>query len=203
MFETGLSDFHKLVVTVLESTFPKPPSKIMTSRCYKKSSNNLLRNDFKNYLLSKQNMTLEFTSLTRFTRIFTETRNRHAPIKKNILGQTTQILLHKAYGSIMLRSRLRNSFFKKNIWSLKRLTTNNATFALKFLKKAKKEHFQKNFTVYGDDNTPYFFDKNLEVILSKLQICALKLLGWFSVNYMEMNSDKCHLNLVLMMKVRK
>ena len=48
-----------------------------------------------------------------------------------------------------------------------------------------------------------FFDKNLEVILSKLQICALKLLGWFSVNYMEMNSEKCHLNLVLMMKVRK
>ena len=148
-------------------------------------------------------MTLEFTSLTRFTRIFTETRNRHAPIKKNILGQTTQILLHKAYGSIMLRSRLRNNFLKKNIWSLKRLTTNNAIFALKFLKKVKKEHFQKNFTVYGDDNTPYFFDKNLEVILSKLQICALKLLGWFSVNYMEMNSHKCHLNLVLMMKVRK
>ena len=38
-----------------------------------------------------------------------------------------------------------------------------------------------------------FFDKNHEVILSKLQICALKLLEWFSNNYMKMNSDKCHL----------
>ena len=95
MFETALSEFHKLVVTVLKSTFPKPPSKIMTSRCYKKSSNNLLRNDFKNYLLSKQNMTLEFTSLTSFTKIFIETMNKHAPIKKNILAQTTQILLQK------------------------------------------------------------------------------------------------------------
>ena len=60
-----------------------------------------------------------------------------------------------------------------------------------------------NFAAYADDNTPYFFDKNLEVLLSKLQICALKLLEWFSNNYMEMNSDKCHLILVLMMKVRK
>ena len=32
-----------------------------------------------------------------------------------------------------------------------------------------------NFTAYADDNTPYFCDKNLEVLLSKLQICALKL----------------------------
>ena len=27
-----------------------------------------------------------------------------------------------------------------------------------------------NFTAYADDNTPYFCDKNLEVLLSKLQI---------------------------------
>ena len=57
-----------------------------------------------------------------------------------------------------------------------------------------------NFAAYADDNTPYFFDKNLELLLSKLQICALE---WLSNNYMEMNSDKCHLILVLMMKVRK
>ena len=33
-----------------------------------------------------------------------------------------------------------------------------------------------NFAAYGDDNTPYFCDKNLKLLLSKLQICALKLL---------------------------
>ena len=37
-------------------------------------------------------MTLELTILTRFTKIFIETRNKHAPIKKNILAQTKQIL---------------------------------------------------------------------------------------------------------------
>ena len=58
-------------------------------------------------------MTLELTSLTRFTKIFTETRNKHASIQKNILAQTTQILLQKVYGAIMLISRLRNNFLKE------------------------------------------------------------------------------------------
>ena len=63
MFETGLSDFHKLVVTALKSSFPKSPSKIITYRSYKKFSNDLLRDDFKSYFLNKQNMTLEFTTI--------------------------------------------------------------------------------------------------------------------------------------------
>ena len=60
-----------------------------------------------------------------------------------------------------------------------------------------------NFAAYPDDNTPYFFDKSLELLLSKLRICALKLLEWFLNNYMKMNSDKRHLILVLMTTVRK
>ena len=50
-----------------------------------------------------------------------------------------------------------------------------------------------NFAASADDNTPYFFDRNFEAFLSKLQICALKLFEWFSNNYMKTNSGKCHL----------
>ena len=39
--------------------------------------------------------------------------NKHAPIKKNILAQTAQILLPKAYGAIMLRSRLKEKDKRK------------------------------------------------------------------------------------------
>ena len=80
-------------------------------------------------------MTLEFTSLTRFTKIFIETRIKHAPMKKNILAQTTQILSQKAFGAMTLRSRLRNSLLEEKYLSLKGLTINNATLALKVLKK--------------------------------------------------------------------
>ena len=51
-----------------------------------------------------------------------------------------------------------------------------------------------NFAACADENTPYFCDKNLEVILSNLKIYSIiKLLEWFSNNYMKTNSDKCHL----------
>ena len=56
-----------------------------------------------------------------------------------------------------------------------------------------------NFAAYADDNTPYFCDKNLELLFSKLQICTLKLFEWFSNNHIKMYSYKCH----LMMKIRK
>ena len=65
------------------------------------------------------------------------------------------------------------------------------TFQYKYIKYV-FEQKDVNFTAYADDNTPYFCDKNLEVLLSRLQIYALKLLEWFSNNYMKMNSDKYH-----------
>ena len=49
MFESGLFDFHKLVATVLKSTFPKSLSKIITYRSHKNFSNDLLQDNFKNY----------------------------------------------------------------------------------------------------------------------------------------------------------
>ena len=47
-----------------------------------------------------------------------------------------------------------------------------------------------NFAAYAEDNTPHFCDK---VLLSKLQICELKLSEWFSNNHIKMNSGKFHL----------
>ena len=115
---------------VLKSTFLKSPPNIITYRSYKNFSNDLLRDDL-NSLLSKENMTLKFTSLTSFTKIFMETLKKHAPIKKKYIRPNFVTKgLRKA---IMLRSRLR---------SLKRLTTSNATFALKWLKKLIKATFK-------------------------------------------------------------
>ena len=167
MFETALSDFHKLVVTVLKSTFPKSPSKIITYRSYKDFSNDLLENNFKNYLLSKQNMTLEFTSLTRFTRMFIETRNKHAPIKKNTIAETMQILLHKAYGTIMLRSRLRYSFLKEKYLKSKKIYNKQRNICVKIFKKSKERTLSKKINLseitenkkFWKTVSPYFGNK--------------------------------------------
>ena len=53
VFETGLSDFHKLTFTVMKAYFQKQQPKIIKYRSYKKIDNNLFRNDPLNKLLSK------------------------------------------------------------------------------------------------------------------------------------------------------
>ena len=55
---------------------------MITYRSYKNVSNDLFRDDL-NSLLSKENMTLNFTSFANFTKVFIDTLNKHAPIKKN------------------------------------------------------------------------------------------------------------------------
>ena len=94
VFETGLSHFHKLVVMVLKSTFPKSPLNIVTYGSYKNLPNDLLRDDF-NSLLIKENMTLEFASLTGFTKIFVEILNKHAPIEKKIYSRKPHKFCYK------------------------------------------------------------------------------------------------------------
>ena len=91
-------------------------------------------------------MTLEFTSLTRFTKVFIETRNKHAPLKENPLAQTTQILLQKAYGAIMLRSRLRNSFLKEKYSKPKKAYNKQRNICVKIFLKSKKRTLSRKLT---------------------------------------------------------
>ena len=49
--ETGLSDFHKLIVTVLKTFFKKQSSKIISYRNYKNFSNDLFRTDLIKWLI--------------------------------------------------------------------------------------------------------------------------------------------------------
>ena len=53
VFETGLSDFHKLTFTVLKAYFQKQKPKVIRYRSCKKFDNNLFRHDLLNELLSK------------------------------------------------------------------------------------------------------------------------------------------------------
>ena len=90
----------------------------------------------KSYLQSKQNMTLEFTSLTGFTKIFIETMNKYAPIKKNILAQNTKLLLQKAYGAIMLSSRLWSIFLKEKYLKSKKAYNKQRNIRVNMVKKS-------------------------------------------------------------------
>ena len=46
---------------------------------------------------------------------------------------------------------------------------------------------------YGDDNTPYTSDFNLEEVIQKLELTTINLFEWSKNNHIKANADKCHL----------
>ena len=50
-----------------------------------------------------------------------------------------------------------------------------------------------NIANYADDSTPYTTSNDIETLLDILQKNTVKLMQWFTENYMKSNNDKCHL----------
>ena len=59
---TGLSDFHKMTVTVLKNNFCKPKPKTVYYRCYKTFYSNVFRKELKEALIGVSNY-LEFQTI--------------------------------------------------------------------------------------------------------------------------------------------
>ena len=105
---TGLSDFHVMIVTVLKTTFPKVKPKTLVYRDYSK----FIQQDFRVELGAKIQVT-NVGSYVSFENIFLMVLNKHAPLKKKKIRAN-----HKPYvtkqlrKSIMRRSYLENKFHK-------------------------------------------------------------------------------------------
>ena len=90
--ETGFSDFHKFVVTVLNEKHERMPPKVTQYRNYKKFDYAIFNNN-----LHKQTENLSFSELDFATirKIFMEILDKFHSWKRNMLQQTTQNLLLK------------------------------------------------------------------------------------------------------------
>ena len=47
--------------------------------------------------------------------------------------------------------------------------------------------------IFADGTTPYFFDSNLKSVLEKIEHNSELVIDWFEMNYMKLDTDKCHL----------
>ena len=137
--KTGLSDFHKLVVTVLKLYFPKQKPNIQTFRDYKRFQNDLFRSEL-DYELSKLDVcNLE---LEHFLNIFIEILNKHAPIKKKYLRANQGEFMSKELNKpIMTRSRLRNKYLKEKSADSKIACDKQRSYCLNLLRRTKKKYF--------------------------------------------------------------
>ena len=108
-FETGLSDHHKLISTIMKSSSFKGPPKKKVYRSYKNFSidtfNDTLKINLENI---KDNNTYDV-----FEKIFLEILDKQAPLKTKILRHNNNSFMSKELRkNIMLQSKLKNSFNK-------------------------------------------------------------------------------------------
>ena len=107
-FETGLSDHHKLISTILKSGGFKGKPKEKIYRSYRQFNSEGFKKDLEfrpNHLTSN--------SYDDFETTFLKELNRHASLKKKILRDNNNCFLTKELRmAIMLRSKLKNIFDK-------------------------------------------------------------------------------------------
>ena len=105
--ETGISDHHSLICTLLRSAFCKRPSKFIYCRSYSNYNKEQFENVLKQRLVSSSNF-------EEFFDTFLATLNEHAPLKKKKNRYNNQVFMSKTLRkAIMKRSKLRNTFSKK------------------------------------------------------------------------------------------
>ena len=81
--ETGLSDFHKMTVTVMKRYFKKKDPITITYRDLKLFDRIKFRDDIKNQLEQ-----IGDVDIYDFKHVFISTWNSHAPIKKKVVQPT-------------------------------------------------------------------------------------------------------------------
>ena len=110
--ETGLSEFHKVVVTVMKTTYKKSQPKISIYRSYKYFNNESFRENLIQIEASGNNYDKSFKN---FTSSCNAILNKHAaprppPREKKYVRGNQSPFMSK---TIMQRSKLRNLYLKK------------------------------------------------------------------------------------------
>ena len=134
--ETGISDHHKLVVTVMKIYSEKQKPITVNYRSYKNfemfNFNDELKEALENF--EKPHMTYE-----DFKTIFLEILEKHAQTKsKKVRGNNAPFMTKRLSKEIMHRSKLKNKLNKNPTEENRKLYNKQRNFCLSLLRKQKK-----------------------------------------------------------------
>ena len=166
VIETGLSDCHKMTLTVLKSNFKKGPPKIISYRDFKSFSNEHFLNELNANLSIYDINNIEYDL---FEGVLMLLLNRHAPLKfKYVRANESPFMNKELRKSVMLRSKLKNDFNIKKTESAKLAFKMQRNHCTSLFRKAKREYFHKLNPCNVSDNKlfwkkvkPAFSDKNV------------------------------------------
>ena len=110
VIETGLSDFHRMTVSVLKMRFRKLPPRIISYRDFSNYHNANFINSLTEILFEGENTESFVKDPDCFYKVCTEVLNQHAPRKMKYVRRNNKRFMNKALSKAkMLRPKLKNS----------------------------------------------------------------------------------------------
>ena len=161
--ETGLSDHHKMIITMMKGKFKKKDPKIINFRCYKNFDDNLFRDELINALRN----THDDMDYDYFKSTFVAILNKHAPRKKKFVRGNNAPFMNKTLSqAFMHRSKLKNKYNKFPTKQNKMSYSKQRNYCVSLLKKEKRKYYNNlNPKIFKDNKTfwqrvkPLFSDK--------------------------------------------
>ena len=112
-FVTGLSDCHKLIVSILRTSFQKLPPKFVIYRNQKNFHESNFLRDLDSRLIQGELYKNCEDPYTKLSEIFSEVLNYHAPLKqKSVRGNHAPFMTRELSKAIMTKSKVKNSYVK-------------------------------------------------------------------------------------------
>ena len=156
---TGLSDFHKMIVTVLKTNFTKQKPKEIIYRSYKNFENTAFRADLKRKIEEIENR-----NYVNFENVFIQTLENHAPLKKKIVRANHAPYMTKTLRkAIMRRFALENTFYKNNTIENNKAYKKHKNYCSRLYKKVIKQYYA-NLNHSNTDNRKFW--KTIKPFLS-------------------------------------
>ena len=163
--ETGLSDFHKMTISVMKAYVPKQSPIFIKYRNYRKFNSEIFRHDLHNALLKIN----DNTCYDNFECTFKDILNEHAPIKSKKVRANNAPFMNKTLSkAIMTRSRLKNKFHKNPSDTNKCRYKQQRNYCVNLTRRIKKNYYSNIDINKVNDNKkfwdtikPCFSDKNI------------------------------------------
>ena len=133
------SYLHKMVITVLKSTFAKTKPKEIIYRDYKKFNADFFKSDLK-VALSNEGDVIHRYAL--FEKIFLQVLDKHAPLRKKLLRANHAPYITKSVRkAIMRRSQLESKFLKHKTPESRQIYTKQRNYCSRLYKKERKKYY--------------------------------------------------------------
>ena len=136
---TGLSDFHKLVLSVFKLHFSKAKANEILYRNFRDFKEDNFSWDLQNRLSAES-----VEEYAPFEKVFLDVLNKHAPLKKNVVRANHAPYITKTLRkAIMKRSYLEKVYFKKKTPDSLIKFKKQKNYCSRLYKRERKKYFER------------------------------------------------------------